>query len=91
MNRGAWWATVHGIAESDMIECACIHTCKISRNPIIKILLFCYLADLKYQSTVYCFPFSKGDMFQEPPWMPETTEPYICYIFSPIILTHLKV
>ena len=26
MDRGAWWATVHGVTESDMIEHMCTHT-----------------------------------------------------------------
>ena len=25
VGRGAWWARVHGIAESDMTEYACVH------------------------------------------------------------------
>ena len=25
MDRGAWWATVHGVAESDMMEHTCTH------------------------------------------------------------------
>ena len=26
MDRGAWWATVHGVTELDMIECMCTCT-----------------------------------------------------------------
>ena len=32
MDRGAWWATVHGIAESNMTESAHAHTCKMRRT-----------------------------------------------------------
>ena len=28
LDRGTWWATVHGIAESDMAEHACTYVCK---------------------------------------------------------------
>ena len=28
-DRGAWWATVHGVAESDMTEYTHTHLCKI--------------------------------------------------------------
>ena len=31
MDRGAWWATVHGVAESDMPEATeHAHTCEVS-------------------------------------------------------------
>ena len=30
MDRGAWWVTVPGVTESDMIECAHTHTHQIS-------------------------------------------------------------
>ena len=32
MNNGAWWATVHGVAESDMIE----HTCIQGKKKVFK-------------------------------------------------------
>ena len=32
MDRGAWRATVHSIAESDMTESTCTHTHKYIRN-----------------------------------------------------------
>ena len=34
MNNGAWWATVHGVAESDMIEHTCIQGKKKCSNAI---------------------------------------------------------
>ena len=30
MNRGAWWATIHGIAKSDITEESYMHACFLS-------------------------------------------------------------
>ena len=32
MDRGAWWATVHGVTESDMTEHAPMHTPPVCRH-----------------------------------------------------------
>ena len=37
MDGGAWWATVHGIAESDTIEWP-----RVDRNVYVKYFLYCY-------------------------------------------------
>ena len=34
VDRGAWWATVHRVAESDMTE-ATSHTCMSHTNPVL--------------------------------------------------------
>ena len=44
MNNGAWWATAHGVAESDMTEYTCIQEKKKNvQMPFLKIFLkTCY-------------------------------------------------
>ena len=32
VDRGAWWATVHEVAESEMTECLSTHTCTNSQE-----------------------------------------------------------
>ena len=43
MDRGAWWATVHGVTESDMTE-QLTHTILIL---ITNITMFCYIYGLR--------------------------------------------
>ena len=32
MDRGAGWATVHGVAQSDMTECTCTHKYRVKNT-----------------------------------------------------------
>ena len=59
MDRGAWWATAHGIAESDITEViwhACTHTLLFPawQHVILKTCVLDHLTGLGYFPTSLC-------------------------------------
>ena len=52
MDRGAWWATVHEVAESDMTEHARVHEADFQRSPREEFLL---LTRRKRAFLLYCW------------------------------------
>ena len=37
IDRGAWWATVHGVTKSHMTECTCEHTHRIAQEGDVQV------------------------------------------------------
>ena len=50
--RGAWWATVRGVAKSDMTDWACTHRLNVNLDEILAGIFFFQNGDTKKHSTL---------------------------------------